>query len=289
MLNDLKNTFQLKHNGLNRLIVVNVIVFVLVNLIDFILRMSGSWFRLEEVLMLPPTFSGFIEKFWTLFTYMFTHMEFGHIFSNMLWLYFLGSVFSEFMGSKRLVGLYLMGGLSGGILFLIINTLFPKMLVLGPMLGASAGVMAIVIATAVYAPNLQMMLFGVWPVKLKYIALASFLLTSVLDIGTNTGGKISHMGGALFGLVFALQYRKGKDLTRGAIQMLESLQHLFRKRERKNVKVAYKRPVSDEVYNETKVNEQKRMNDILDKISRSGYESLSKEEKDFLFNTSKKM
>ncbi|MFI5150070.1 MAG: rhomboid family intramembrane serine protease [Bacteroidia bacterium] len=291
MLNDIKRTFNLKHNGLNRLIAVNLILFVVIGISDFILKISHIRFQLEELLMLPPFFTGFMEHFWTLFTYMFTHTEFGHLFYNMLTLYFIGSIFCEFMGSKRLVGLYFMGGLSGGILFMLMNGTLPlEFMKPGPLLGASAGIMAVVAAIGVYAPNLMVNLFGIWPVKLKYVALGLFVVSSVIDLqSSNTGGKISHFGGAIFGLVFALRYQKGVDITRGATGIFDSLLHLFRKREKRHVKMAYKRPVSDEVYNESKVNDQKKMNDILDKISRSGYESLSKEEKDFLFNTSKKL
>ncbi|HXC05516.1 MAG TPA: rhomboid family intramembrane serine protease, partial [Bacteroidia bacterium] len=176
-------------------------------------------------------------------------------------------------------------------LFMLMNNFIPANILLpGPLIGASAGVMAILVATAVYAPNLVMNLFGIWPVKLKYIAIGLFVLSSVIDLQTtNTGGKISHFGGALFGLVFAMRYKQGIDITRGITGITDSLQHLFRKKEKQHVKMAYKRPVPDDVYNENRVNDQKKMDEILDRISRSGYESLSKEEKDFLFNASKKM
>jgi membrane associated rhomboid family serine protease len=288
IIDDLKNTFSMKHNGLNRLLLVNVILFLAANLTKGILQLSGHSFSPVFVqLALASDFSYFAEHFWTLFTYMFFHLDFFHIFFNMLWLYSFGSVFAEFLGSKRLVAVYVLGGLAGGLLFLLLGAFLPRLG--GGLLGASAGVMAIIIATAVYSPNLQMNVFLLGPVKLKYIALVSFVAFSLLDITDNTGGKVAHIGGAAFGFIFALQYRKGNDLTRGLTGILDSLLHLFNRKPKSNVKVAYKRPVPDDVYNEIKVNEQKRVNEILDKISRSGYESLSKEEKDFLFNASRKM
>ena len=289
IIDDIKNTFKFNHNGVNRLILINVLVFLTVNFTDALLRLAGSSFLLEFVLFLPSSFTLFMERMWTLFTYMFLHTEFLHIFFNMMWLYSIGSIFAEFMGSKRLVGTYILGGLAGGILFMLVSNFFPSPYTGGALLGASAGVMAIVIATAVYAPNMVLHVFILGPVKLKYIALASFILTSLLDITSNMGGKIAHIGGAAFGLIFALQYKKGNDLTRGLTGMFDGILSLVASRPRKNVKVVYKRPVSDENYNEVKVEEQKRVNAILDKISRSGYESLSKEEKDFLLRASGKM
>ncbi len=288
IIDDLRNTFKLKHNGLNRLILVNVIIFLIVNIVDAILKIAGSPVEVEGFLMLPSSSTGFMEHFWTLFTYMFLHKEFFHIFFNMIWLYSIGSIFAEFMGSKRLVAVFVLGGLAGGLLFLLIANVFPNPYLSGPMLGASAGVMAVVVATAVYAPNLMMNVFFLGPVRLKYIALTAFVLNSLLDLSSNTGGKIAHIGGAAFGLIYALQYRKNNDLTRGLTGILDSLLSVFRFKPRSHVKVAYKRPVSDAVYNETKVTDQRRINEILDKISRAGYESLSKEEKDFLFNSSRK-
>ncbi len=289
IINDIKNTFSMKHNGLNRLLLVNVLLFLAANLTKGILGLAGySFTPVHLQLALNSNFSFFAEHFWTLFTYMFYHLDFFHIFFNMLWLYSIGNVFAEFIGSKRIVAVYVLGGLAGGILFMLAGNFLPGSR--GLLLGASAGVMAIVIATAVYAPNLVMNVFLLGPVRLKYIALVCFILTSLIDIdSSNTGGKISHIGGAAFGLIFALQYRKGNDLTRGLTGILDSILNLFSRKPRSNVKVAYKRPIPDDVYNERKVNEQKKVNEILDKISRSGYESLSKDEKDFLFNASRKM
>jgi membrane associated rhomboid family serine protease len=289
IIDDIKNTFRLKHNGLNRLILVNVAIFAIVNIVDALARLSGSTFLLEATFILPSRFSVFIEHFWTVFTYMFLHTEFWHIFFNMMWLYSIGSIFAELMGSKRLVGTYILGGLSGGFLYLLVSAVFPAPFMGFGLLGASAGVMAVVVAAAWHAPNLMLQVFMLGQVRLKYIALVSFVLYSLIDLSSNTGGKVAHIGGAAFGLIFALQYGKGNDLTRGLTGIFDMFAGLVKSGQRRNVKVAYKRPVSDEVYNETKVEQQKRVNVILDKISRSGYDSLSKEEKDFLFKTSGKL
>jgi membrane associated rhomboid family serine protease len=289
ILDDFKNTFKLSHNGVNRIILVNVVVFVVVNLFDHLMSMANTGILIGPWLMLPGSFSLLMTHLWTPFTYMFFHQELGHIFFNMLWFYSIGNIFSEFLGSKRLVGTYILGGLSGGILFIAVSHFLPGPFSGGYLLGASAGVMAVVVAAAVYSPNLPLNIIFLGPVRLKYIALACFILTSLVDLSSNTGGKISHIGGALFGLLFAVQYRKGNDLTRGITGIFDMFAGLATRKARSNVKVAYKRPIPDDVYNDRKVNDQKKVNEILDKISRSGYESLSKEEKDFLFNASRKM
>jgi membrane associated rhomboid family serine protease len=294
ILDDFKNAFRMRHQGVSRLILVNVVVYLVANIAIALLRLNGSPEVIAKsdllgLLGLPSQFSLALEHIWSLFSYMFFHLDFMHVFFNMIWLYSIGTIFSELMGSKSLVGTYILGGLSGGILFLLVGSLFPGPFTGGVLLGASAGVMAVVIASAVYAPNLTLQVVLLGPVRLKYIALVCFVSTSLMDLSDNTGGKIAHIGGALFGLVFALQYKKGNDLTRGITGIFDLFASIKLPAGRKNVKVAYKRPVSDEVYNETRVEEQKRVNEILDKISRAGYDSLSKDEKDFLFRSSKKM
>ena len=289
ILDDFKNTFKRSHNGVNRIILVNVVIFIVINIFDNLMSLFNSTLFIGPWLMLPSSFSIFMTRFWTLFTYMFFHQGLSHIFFNMVWFYFFGNIFSQFLGSKRLVGTYILGGLSGGILFMILSAFLPGPFGGGFLLGASAGVMAVAVAAAVYSPNLPVNLMFIGSVRLKYVALTCFILTSLVDFSSNTGGKISHIGGALFGLAFAMQYRKGNDLTRGITGIFDMFAGMASRKAKSNVKVAYKRPVPDEVYNERKVNDQKKVNDILDKISRSGYESLSKEEKDFLFNASRKM
>jgi membrane associated rhomboid family serine protease len=276
---DFKNTLSGKNNELLQLIVINVIVFILANVgIAFINWSGSSPLELLQWLAIPADIQVFGKHFWTLITYMFVHTDLWHIFFNMLWLYWIGSIFMEYLGGKRLLATYITGGLFGG-LFFITSSFIPGFYNNTYLLGASAGVMAVVISTAVLLPEYSVHLMFIGMVKLKYLALASFVLTTIIDLSQNTGGKIAHMGGALWGYIYMVQYKKGNDMSRW-------ITVLFSKKNR--MKVVHKKKVSDEDYNLSKAALQRRVDEILDKISRSGYASLSKEEKDILFKISNK-
>lgn len=273
-IEDFKGVFRKSENGLVRLIVINVLVFVIANVVD----LFGDYF--SSLFSLPFELNVFISRFWSLFTYMFLHKELFHILFNMLWLYWMGKIFVDFMGSKRLVAVYLLGGVCGGLMFLLLGNLLWGNRTSVYLMGASASVMAVVIAIAVIVPNyvIHLMFFG--PVRIKYIALVSFILTSVIDLNDNTGGKIAHIGGALFGLLYAVLYKRGTDLS----AIITSFSKVFSAKGK--MKVAYKRSATDEDYNASKIQLQHKIDEILDKISKSGYESLSKEEKEILFKVS---
>ena len=281
---DLKNVFSNRGNGLTRIIVINVLIFILLNLLDTVFKLKGDNLSLLYWLAIPGDIYLAVSHVWTLVTYMFIHEGLMHILFNMLWLYWIGSIFVEYAGGKRLVGVYLLGGLSGGLLYLIVAFLAPLYFYNTFLLGASAGVMAVVIATAVLLPDYTINLLFFGPVRLKYVALASFILTSVLDISQNTGGKIAHIGGALFGVFFMLQYKNGKDMTKPITILLDRIQSLFKKSSR--IRVSYRKKITDDEYSINQLNKQKRIDEILDKISKSGYDALTKEEKDFLFKVS---
>ena len=283
---DLKNIFSGSGNGLMRIILINVIVFFVVNIADQAIRFSGNAHSMVYWLALPGDTLLALTHGWTFITYMFLHEGLMHILFNMLWLYWIGKIFVEYVGSKRLVAVYLLGGISGGILFTLMSMVFPLYFANTILLGASAGVMAVVIATGILLPEyvIHLMFFG--GVKLKYLALASFILTSLLDISQNTGGKISHIGGALFGMIFMLQYKNGNDITKPITAFLDWITALFSGRSK--IKVSYSRKVSDEEYNMSQKAKQQKVDLILDKISKSGYDALTKEEKDFLFKASGK-
>lgn len=283
---DLKNVFTGSGNGLMRIILINVTVYLLVNIMEEFMRLSGSGISLIYWLSLPGNIILALTHAWALITYMFLHQGLMHILFNMLWLYWLGKIFVEYIGSKRLIGVYILGGICGGLLFLLAAAVFPLQFYNSFLLGASAGVMAVVIAIAVLVPDYTIHLLLIGPVRLKYLALASFILTSILDISQNTGGKISHIGGALFGMLFTLQHKKGHDLTRPVTAALDLITSLFSRRSR--IKVSYRRKASDEDYNASQKEKQEKLDAILDKISKAGYPSLTKEEKDFLFKVSGK-
>lgn len=283
---DLKNVFTGSGQGLMRIILINVAVFLVVNVLGELIRFSGNGTSLVYWLSLPGNVMLALTHAWTLITYMFLHEGLMHILFNMLWLYWLGKIFVEYIGSKRLVGVYVLGGISGGLLFLLVAAVFPLQFYNTFLLGASAGVMAVVIAIALLVPDYTIHLLLIGPVRLKYLALVSFILTSILDISQNTGGKISHIGGALFGMIFTLQHKRGNDLTKPVVALLDWIGALFSKRSK--IRVSYRRKTSDEDYNASQKAKQEKLDAILDKISKAGYPSLTKEEKDFLFKVSGK-
>ncbi len=274
---DIRIALNGSYGALFRLIIINVVVFLSINIIISILALGGDVFGQETVsdfIDLPANLHRFIPRFWTLFSYMFVHFGFMHILSNMLWLYFLGKVFIDLLGGARMIGTYIVGGICGGILFMLMGNLIPNQLNT-QLEGASAGVMAIVVAAAAYSPDYMMFPFG-FAMKLKWLALISFLLTSVLDLTDNTGGKVAHIGGALFGIIYGTQIRTGKNFMEGFMK-------LFRKKN-KNLRVEHSRSQksNDELYNASKISIKRHVDEILDKISRSGYDSLTKDEKEFL-------
>ncbi|MFI5164498.1 MAG: rhomboid family intramembrane serine protease [Bacteroidia bacterium] len=286
VVDDLKHVFTRSGNGLMRIILINVIIFFAVNIADQFIKFTGSGRSLVYWLALPGDVVLALAHCWTFITYMFLHEGLMHILFNMLWLYWLGNIFVEYVGSKRLVGVYLLGGISGGILYALTSLIFPLYFYNTFLLGASAGVMAVVIAIAILLPDyiIHLMFFG--GVKLKYLALASFILTTILDFSQNTGGKIAHIGGAFLGMVFMLQYKNGKDITKPVTAFLDWISSLFSGRSK--IKVSYRRKTSDDEYNASQKAKQQKVDMILDKISKSGYEALTKEEKDFLFKASGK-
>ncbi len=266
----LKYNFQ-QQGILAQLIIINVAVFLTINLVGNI-----SHLYLTPFVGLPVGGYEFLFKFWTLFTYMFTHENLGHIFWNMFLFYFTSQIFFNILGQKKLLYVYVMSGISGGALVLLLGMLFPEAIGNSILIGASAAVLGIGAVMAVYAPNYRVYLWGILEMPYKYFFLLTFGVSTIIDLSVNTGGKISHIGGALFGLAYAYQLKKGIDLFDFA----------FFKRKKSKLKVVSYNPAagsSPKIKNEEAV-----MNALLDKISKSGYDSLTKEEKDTLFKLSQK-
>lgn len=285
-------------NPITRLILINVAVFLFVSIfriISFLSGESGIFLAIEDFiksnLALPLSFNGLIYKPWTLITYMFTHFSLMHIFWNLITIYWFGELFINYTNSKKLIPLYLLGGIVGGLITIILITIVPPFQAyLGaPMIGASAGATAIIVATATLIPNVNMNMMFIGPVKLLYVALFVIFI-DVLSVASynNVGGNLSHLGGALMGYLFIVQYKKGIDLSKGITKFFDWTTGLFKSTPKSKMKVAYKRKVSDEEYNYNKKMEQETIDKILDKISKSGYESLSKTEKEILFKASGK-
>lgn len=292
-IEDIKKQYK-NGSALIKLIFVNVSVFLAVYIIGNVLYLLniGSSDVLFNALSLPASFSEIIGQPWSLVTYMFLHKGLWHMSMNMLVLYFGSQIFGQFLNQKKLVLVYILGGLAGGLLYVLSFNLFPVFSEVMPSsiaLGASASVMAILVAAATYVPNFVVRLMFIGEVKLKYIAMGYLVLDIVSIQGSNSGGHIAHLGGALFGFMYIQQLKKGRDFTVGFSQFLDYLKAFFKPR--KNMKVVYKKQgktKTNQAYNNQKVNNQKRIDVVLDKISKSGYDSLSADEKAILFDASKK-
>jgi membrane associated rhomboid family serine protease len=286
---DIKRSFR---NGTNltRLIYINVVVFLIITIvavIGFLLKNEIISGKLLDLLSVPASVNELVLRPWTLITYMFTHKDVWHILFNMLWLYWFGKIFLEYLDEKKLVALYLLGGITGAIVYILSFNIFPAftgMIDGSAAIGASASVMAVVIGIAAYVPDYTVNLILLGRVKIKYMALAIFVLTSVMDFSVNSGGKLAHIGGALFGYLYMLNLRQGRDMGKWLSRIIDFIATLFKPR--KKLKVTHKKVATEYEYNKIKADRQKNINSILDKISKGGYDSLTKEEKEILFKES---
>lgn len=289
IIDEIKLSFK---NGsyLTKLIYINLAIWILLRLVFVGFMLSGSdGSQILGWLALPASFELFLKRPWTLITYMFLHFEFLHILFNVLWLYWFGKIFLEYHNQRKLLSLYLLGGLAGGLAFMLAYNLVPVFKESVPftqLLGASASVIAIMIAIAVYVPNHVINLVFIGPVKIKWIALISFILYIISLSGSNAGGNFAHLGGAFWGWLYMSQLMSGRDLTSGLNKIADNL--FFWMKPRKKLRIKYNIPNHDYDYNRGKVSQQSEINRILDKIGKSGYDSLTAEEKDTLFKMGKK-
>jgi membrane associated rhomboid family serine protease len=298
IIDEIKKQFS-EGNIITRLIIINLSVFVTLHLVElflFLFKLEGITTNCDyaispilKFLALPAKLSGLIFKPWTMFTYMFLHESFWHILMNMLVLFFSGQVFLLFLNPKQLLGVYLGGGFFGGLLYVLAYNIFPifdEKIACSICLGASASIMAILAAAATISPNYKVNLMFIGPVALKYIAIFYFILDIINIRSGNSGGHLAHIGGALFGFMYIKQLQKGKDWALVFNAIVDTFLSFFQGflRQKPKMKVAYKKPIKDEDYNTNKKYNQDKIDAILDKISKSGYESLTGEEKDFLFN-----
>jgi membrane associated rhomboid family serine protease len=292
ILEDIKTTFR-NGNNLTKLIYINIALFLIITIIGiigFLVVNPDIINQTIRFLSVPSSLKTLLLRPWTLITYMFTHKELLHILVNLLWLYWFGKIFLEYLDQKKLVAVYLLGGIAGAITYVLSYNIFPAFQgVVGesiPLLGASASVMAIVVAIAAYVPDYTVYLFLLGRVRIKYIALGIFIFTSVMDFSVNSGGKLAHIGGALFGYFYILSYRQGRDIGKGINKIIDFFVTILKPE--KKLKVTYKKTADEYEYNKVKVDHQKEINKILDKISKGGYDSLTKAEKEILFRESQK-
>ena len=296
IITDLKETFR-RGNIYIQLIYINVAVFILTTLTEVMFQLfNRSIAGVFEWLELPASVLRFILQPWSLLTYMFMHAGFMHILFNMLWLYWFGALFLSFFSAKHLRGVYILGGICGGLLYMAAYNIFPyfrPMTAYSTMVGASASVLAIVVATAYREPNYPVRLLFFGNVRLKYLALIVVLTDLLFITSSNAGGHIAHLGGALAGLWFAASLNKGKDITSWVNKALDAIAALFNAKTWKRkpkMKVHYGNNTrqNDYDYNARKKAQSDEIDRILDKLKKSGYESLTTEEKKSLFDASKR-
>jgi len=302
LIDEFKNAFNKPDNGLIQIILINLFVFVALIVLRVILTFSGGsdlYRSITEWLMLPAAVPEFLIKPWTIITYFFLHERFFHILFNMLFLYWFGRIIKEFLGGGKVVSLYVLGGLAGGLFYILIYNLIPffaERVDYSMMLGASAGVFAIVVGAATFMPNYTIFLMFIGPVRIKYIALFYVILAFAQSTGQNAGGELAHLGGAAIGFLYIKQLQAGTDWGKWIHAILGFFKSFFVKQPK--VKVSYRSKAkkkttaagSGRTTATTASDEasQEEIDAILDKISQSGYESLSKDEKQKLFNASRK-
>jgi len=289
ILNNIKKDFKYG-TILNKLIYINAGIFLAVSILDVFSFMFQFNIRpLLNKFYLSANLSILMKQPWSFISYMFLHNGFLHLLFNMLWLHFSGRLFLQYLKPKQLLSTYIIGGLFGGVLFIIAYNYVPVFQPLATgasAVGASASVFAIMVAIATYTPNYAVQLPFIGFIKLKYLAIFMVILDILSIPKGNAGGHIAHLGGALFGYLYVKQLQKGKDLSINFSNLLDKF--ISPLKTRRKPKKVYKRSESDYKFNEEKASRQKEIDNILEKIANSGYESLSKDEKAILFSASKK-
>lgn len=274
-----------------KIIAINVIIYV----VGWIIWRSQDIARFNSLswLSLPKEFSEFILKPWTIFTYGFAHFGFWHLVFNMMILYFVGRSFSNLFRIKMSLNIYVFGILVGGLAFLLVYAIMPNGLLelAGPLVGASAGVHACLIFLSTYMPEYEIRFVRI-NIKLKYIAFALVGFDVLGLFGDNPGGNVAHLGGDLLGFYYAYRLKAGTDIGKGFEPFMDRILNVFNRSKKANLKTVHRKG-SKEFAGHTKdefdeFNKQKQIDLILDKISKSGYESLSKAEKEILFKAGKK-
>jgi membrane associated rhomboid family serine protease len=299
IVQDIRTAFNRRDNALIQLIWLNVLVFAGLILLKFILKFSsaiGYYPLIISQFQISSAFPVLIRHPWTILTYAFTHEEFFHILFNMLNLYWFGQLVREYLGDRRLVSIYILGALAGAVVFLLTYNFVPAFQdgVGMPMVGASAAVTAIIVAGATLLPDYTFMLILIGPVKIKWIAAVVVLISLAGVNGGNPGGEIAHLGGALLGFLFIKQLQAGRDLGRPVQAVGNFFSRLTSSRPAMRVSSTTRRPETVTATSASGAKKpavpgqplQDEIDTILDKISRSGYESLSKEEKQKLFRAS---
>ncbi len=298
---DMRQMFRSGHM-INRLIIINVVMFILLHIGAIVVGMSSTTTHevahnlVTEYFAISRDLWFDITHPWVIITHMFTHQGFLHILFNLLWLYWFGIIVGDLIGDKHILPLYILGGLAGALVYFIVaQWLYPEGSI---AIGASAAVMSTAVAAASINPDHNMRLLLLGNIRIKYIVLA-LLIFDIIAISnqTNAGGHFAHLGGAFFGWFYIKMLNEGQDLSIGINGTIESITNFFRKKPQKSpLRVVKKEKVfttsKDQKQKKNKnmkvvQSDQEKLDAILDKISTSGMDSLSAEEKEFLQNLSK--
>ncbi len=271
--------------GLTKLIYINVAVFLLFILSVIFCKLmlfDSEWLNYFKV---PADLTRLITQPWTIVTYMFTHVSFLHLLFNLFVLFWSGKLFLHYFNQKQLVGLYIIGGLFGFIFFIVLCNIFPyfnQQIENYYLLGSSSCALAIMTGVAAYAPNTEIRLTLFGRVKLKYLALIIGGLSLLTAVEQDTGNDFDNLGGIVAGYIFAMNFKRGKDITRGINHFFDFCVDLFTRKTKFKV-IHSKKPKTDADWNTQKKEETDELDRILDKIKQSGYNSLTAEEKKRLF------
>ena len=296
---DLKYRFQF--GGMHvKLLFVNAIVFIFIGFLHVFTRLLGdveiqqsTAILLHDIFALQADFLGLITKPWGLITSIFSHFEFMHFLFNMLFLFFAGQLYEQLFGGRKLLNIYILGGIAGGILEIVAHELFPALSnSQSIVVGASGSIMAIFIAAAMYRPNTKIMLFGILPIRIIVLA-GIYFIYDLLSLGMPDGtAHFAHIGGGIIGIISVKTMNKPNNILIRFTRFTDKIftifkRDFFKKKNTLNVERGG-RPLSDEEFIARKKENQAKTDAILDKISKSGYESLTSKEKEFLFKQSNK-
>lgn len=275
-INDIKYTYK-QANVVEKIIYINVFLFLITVLFT---SFMVQWFAL------PTNLHSFLTKPWTLISYAFIHERLFHILSNLLVLYYIGNLFLDFYTKKQFLNFYFLGIIVGAISFLTNYYFTAKAGV--PLGGASSAVTTIFVAIATKIPRYALQLRFIGSVELWVLAAIWVVLSILQLVNVDNGSAIAHLSGAVFGFIYSTQLEKGNDIGKWFETIINFFSNIFKpKKNTSPLKTVYKAKNSTKT-DEVSKTKQRKIDDILDKISKSGYESLSKEEKDFLFRAGKK-
>jgi membrane associated rhomboid family serine protease len=303
LIDDFRNEFNKPNNALVQIILVNVVIYLLLLILKWGLQLSGHGAVYDDFigqLTMSAHLPSFARHPWTLVSYFFTHVDIFHVLWNMLFLYWFGRLVDEYLGSRRLVGLYILGGLAGGLTYLAIYNLAPYFqgqVLESQLLGASGAAFSVAVGAATLLPNYTFQMLFLGPVRIKYIVLFFIVLSFAQSTGSNAGGELAHLGGALIGFVYVRLLQNGSDIGQPIYWLMDGWQQLVHPRP--TVKVSQRQRSNAPAHTNTYVSttthtapgstpDQDEIDALLDKISRSGYESLTRDEKQKLFRASQK-